>query len=120
MKAIANAVAANRSTTAASSEPRFSGAGGTIRSRSPGRSLGHLRRRGALERRRERTRDVAALGDDLVAAGAVIREQVLPLRQTAALRMRLGDRRPGPERGDVGDQRPDLGLREEHALAARL
>src|SRR5204862_8290919 len=43
MKAIANAVAANRSTTAASSEPRFAGAGGTIRSRSPGRSRGRRR-----------------------------------------------------------------------------
>src|SRR5256885_3389400 len=40
MNAIANAAAANRSTAATSSEPRFRGAAGTIRSRSPGRSRG--------------------------------------------------------------------------------
>src|SRR6185503_6879184 len=63
---------------------------------------------------------VTTLGHDLVAAGAALGEEVVALREAAALGMRRGDRRAGPEGCDVGRQRLDLALGEEDVAAARL
>ena len=62
----------------------------------------------------------AALSDDLVAACAVLGEEVESLRDVARLGLRLRDRRPGPERRDVGDEVADLRLAEGDAPALRL
>ena len=80
--------------------------------------LGDLRVGRVLERRRQRTGDVAALGHDLVAAGAVVREQLHSLGEVPALGLRLRDRRAVAERGDVGGQRVDLRLAEERRAIA--
>src|SRR5437762_1777583 len=50
--------------------------------------LGDLPGRRVVERRRDRTGQVAARGDDLVAPGAVVGEQLLALREAALLGMR--------------------------------
>src|SRR5579862_502865 len=73
-----------------------------------------------LERRWERSRHDAPLRDDLMAAGAVFREELKSLRQVPLLRVRRRDGRALAERGDVGDERADLTLREQHARTARL
>jgi hypothetical protein len=82
--------------------------------------LGDLHRRRILERRRHDVGDVAALGDDLMAACAVLGEQVLTGGKIAALRVRMRNTGAVSERGDVGDQRIDLARPEQEARAARL
>ena len=64
--------------------------------------------RRVVERRRHGAGDVAARRDDLMAAGAVLGEELLALRQAAALRLRGSGRPALAERGDVGDERVDL------------
>ena len=82
--------------------------------------LGDLNRRRLVQRRRDRIGDVAALGDDLVAAGAVLGEEMQAVGDVAFRRIGVRDGRPFPERADVRDQRPQLPLGEEDAAAARL
>src|SRR5439155_16896616 len=74
----------------------------------------------AVEGRHPGTGHAAALGDDLVAPGAVDGEETEAARHAASLRMRLRHRRPAAEGGDVTHERVDLLLRERRALAPRL
>src|SRR5581483_11814868 len=64
--------------------------------------------------------DVAALGDDLVTARAVVGEGAHALGEAAALGVRPRDRWPLAERRHVGDQRADLAARQQDATPARL
>src|SRR3954463_7666038 len=82
--------------------------------------LGDLRRRRFAERRRYGMRHIAATGDDLVAARAVVGEERLSLRDAAALRPRIRYSGALAERRDVPDERLDLPLGEEQPAAARL
>ena len=82
--------------------------------------LGDLGRGRGLERRGDPARQVAALRHDLVAAGAVVGEQLLAVRKAAALGLRPRHLRPLAERRHVGDEGLDLLLGEQHPHAARL
>src|SRR5436190_11859933 len=82
--------------------------------------LRNLRRRRLVEWRRHGARDIPAARDDLMAPGAVAREEELSLRQVSPVRIRPGDGRPGTERADVGDERIDLARSEQQARTPRL
>src|SRR5207302_11511528 len=82
--------------------------------------LGDLDGGRSIERRRHGVRHVAALGVDLMAAGAVLGELLLALREVPALGMRPRDARPAAERGNVRHERGQLALREAHGCAVRL
>src|SRR5256885_1853721 len=86
---------------------------GTSRSRS-------TRGGGLVERELGAAGHVAALGGDLVAAGAVLGEEAEADRDAAALRVRVRHRLALTERGDVGDERVDLVRREERVAPRRL
>src|SRR5205814_8781810 len=59
--------------------------------------------------------NVTAFSCDLVAAGAVVGEELQHTRETSTLRVRRRNRRTAAEPRDVADQRAQLELREEHA-----
>src|SRR5204863_6218438 len=81
--------------------------------------LSDLDRRRLVERWRDRVREVAAFGADLVAPRAVLGEALLPIGEVAVRRLGAGNARAAAERRDVRHQLGERALRELDAAAAR-
>src|SRR5438034_4704725 len=82
--------------------------------------LGDLHGRRILERRRNRTGDESALGDDLVAACAVLSKELQSRGERPALGMRRRNGGARAERRHVGDESADLLIREQDLVTPRL